>query len=146
MLENLLNLVKEHAGDAIINNPAIPNEKNNEAISTATNGIMDTLKSQISGGGLESITSLFSGNNAGTNPLVGQISENVGGQLMQKFGLDANAAGSIVQQLVPVVMSKLVTKTNDPNDNSFNMEGILSSIGGGNMGGILNSVKGLFGN
>jgi hypothetical protein len=60
--------------------------------------------------------------------------------------LDANAAGSIVHQLVPVVMSKLVTKTNDPNDNSFNMDGILSSISGGDMGGILNSVKGLFGN
>lgn len=145
MLDNLLNLVKEHAGDAIINNPAIPNEKNDEAISTATNGIMDTLKNQISGGGLESITSMFSNNNAGTNPLVGQISDNVGGQLMQKFGLDAGAAGSIIQQLVPVVMSKLVSKTNDPNDSSFNMDGILSSIGGGDAGGILNSVKGLFG-
>ena len=59
MLDNLLNLVKEHAGNAIINNPVIPNEKNDEAISTATNGIMDTLKSQISAGGLDSITSLF---------------------------------------------------------------------------------------
>jgi hypothetical protein len=145
MLDNLLNLVKEHAGNAIINNPVIPNEKNDEAISTATNGIMDTLKSQISAGGLDSITSLFGSNNAGTNPLVGQISDNVGGQLMQKFGLDEYAAGSIVQQLVPVVMSKLVSKTNDPNDSSFNMEGILSSIGGGNIGGILDSVKGMFG-
>jgi hypothetical protein len=145
MLDNLLNLVKEHAGEAIINNPAIPNEKNDDAISAATNGIMDTLKTQISAGGLDSITALFGGSNAGTNPLVGQISDNVGGQLMQKFGLDKNAAGSIVQQLLPVVMSKLVSKTNDPNDSAFNMEGILSSIGGGNIGGILDSVKGMFG-
>ena len=27
MLESLMNLVKEHAGEAIVNNPAIPNEK-----------------------------------------------------------------------------------------------------------------------
>lgn len=27
MFDNLLNLVKEHAGGAIVNNPAIPNEK-----------------------------------------------------------------------------------------------------------------------
>jgi hypothetical protein len=28
MLENLFNLIKEHSADAVINNPAIPNEKN----------------------------------------------------------------------------------------------------------------------
>jgi hypothetical protein len=33
MLENLQDLIKQHAGDAIINNPAIPNERNDEAVS-----------------------------------------------------------------------------------------------------------------
>jgi len=44
MFENLLNLVKEHAGSAIVDNPAIPNQHNDAAIKEATTGIMDQLK------------------------------------------------------------------------------------------------------
>jgi hypothetical protein len=52
MLDNLLQLVKENASEAIINNPAIPNERNDEAISLASNGIFEGLKDKLSGGGL----------------------------------------------------------------------------------------------
>ena len=34
MLENLLDLVKQQAGEAIVNNPAIPNHQNDEAMDT----------------------------------------------------------------------------------------------------------------
>ena len=34
MLDNLLDLVKQHAGEAIINNPVIPTERNDEAIAS----------------------------------------------------------------------------------------------------------------
>ena len=40
MLEQLFNLVKENAGEAIINNQAIPNEQNDAAINQATEGII----------------------------------------------------------------------------------------------------------
>ena len=63
MFENLLNLVKENAGDAIINNPAIPNEKNDEAINTTTNSIVETLKAQVTSGNLSSITDMFKSRN-----------------------------------------------------------------------------------
>jgi hypothetical protein len=145
MLDQLIQLVKEHAGEAIVNNPAIPNEQNDAAISQTAGGIMEALKGQMSGGNLEAITGMFKGGNS-DNPLVGQISTTVQKQLSEKFNLDAGQAGNIVQQMIPVVMSSLVKKTNDPNDNSFNMDGILSSIGGGKAGDLLNSVKGMFGN
>ena len=41
MFDNLLKLVKENAGDAIIKNPVIPNEKNDEAIHATTTSIFD---------------------------------------------------------------------------------------------------------
>ena len=44
MFDQLLKLVKENAGEAIINNPAIPNQQNDAAINTAATGIMDQLK------------------------------------------------------------------------------------------------------
>ena len=147
MLENLLNLVKEHAGDAIINNPAIPNEKNDAAISETANGIMDSLKGQLSGGNLDGITSLFKGGNITDNPLVGQISQKVTAQLAEKFGLDASSANNIVSGLIPKVMSQFVSKTNDPNDSSFNMDSIMASLSSqsGGLGGMVDSIKGMFG-
>lgn len=143
MLDNLLNLVKEHAGDAIINNPAIPNERNDEAIQTASSGIFDTLKNQLSSGGLDSIKGLFSDGNLQSNAMVQQISGNVSGELMKKFGLDNGAASGIVQQLIPTVMEKFVNKTNDPNDNSFDMGDILKNLGGqGGIGGMIGKLFG----
>ena len=118
MFDNLLQLIKENAGESIINNPAIPNEKNDAAIQVAGEGI---------------------------NPMVGQISNNVAQSLMSKFGIDAGQAQNIVNNLVPGVMSKFVQKTNDPNDNSLDIQGILSSLSGTSGGaGILDSVKKLF--
>lgn len=143
MLDNLMQLVKEHAGDAIINNPAIPNERNDEAIQTASSGIFDSLKNQLSNGGLDSIKGLFDQGNVQSNPMVNQISGNVAGELMKKFGLDSNAAGGIVQSLIPTVMEKFVNKTNDPNDSSFDMGDILKNLGGqGGIGGMIGKLFG----
>ena len=55
MLDNLFNLVKQHAGNAIINNPAIPNEQNDEAVQVASTSIFDGLKNAISGGNVNDI-------------------------------------------------------------------------------------------
>jgi hypothetical protein len=145
MFENLLNLVKENAGDAIINNPAIPNEHNNAAIETTSNSIMNTLKQQASGGNMTQLMSMFQGGapNA-SNPVVNNVSSNVTNDLMSKFGLDKGAASGIASKLIPQVMSKFVSKTNDPNDSSFDLNGIMKSIGGGggNLGGIGNMISG----
>lgn len=62
MLNNLLQLVKEYAGDAIIKNPAIPNEQNNAAISQVGNSIFDSLKDQIANGNSSDVMELLSGN------------------------------------------------------------------------------------
>ncbi len=151
MFESLLNLVKENAGDAIINNPAIPNEHNDAAIETATSGIMSGLKGAVGGGNLEGIMSMFSGGsaNAGSNPIVNAISGQVAGNLMEKFGINNAAAGSIVQSLIPTVMSKLVHKTNDANDSSFDIGDIVSSLTGGNqaggVGGMIGNITKMFG-
>ena len=48
MLDNLRDLVRQSAGDAIINNPAIPNEKNEEVISDASGSILSGLKNCVS--------------------------------------------------------------------------------------------------
>ena len=164
MLDNLFNLVKQNAGEAIINNPAIPNEQNEAAVQVASTSIFDGLKNAISGGNVNDLMNLFSGNaNTSNNP----VSQNIQGgfiqNLMNQFGLNQNAANGIASNLIPNVLQNLVSKTNDPNDNSFNLQDILSKIGGGNLniqslinqftgnnqnqnssGGIVDTIKGLF--
>ena len=147
MFEQLLKLVQENAGEAIVKNPAIPNERNNEAIETAAGSIMNNLKGQVSSGGLDSILDMFKGGGqASSNPMVNNLSSGVAGDLMKKFGLDSGAAGNIVKQIVPVVMDKLKGKTNDPNDSSIDLEGVIGSLTGKGGGDILGKIKGLFGN
>jgi uncharacterized protein YidB (DUF937 family) len=144
MLDQLIKLVKEHAGDAIINNPAVPNEHNEAAINATAGGIMESLKKQASGGNLQDIMGMIAGG-TDASPVAGKVSADVTSQLAGKFGLDASSAGNIVKSLLPVVMSQLSKKTNDPNDSTFTMDGILSSISSKGGGDILNAVKGMFG-
>ena len=65
MLKELFNLVKESSNDAVINNPDIPNEKNDEVVAEATNTVASGLRNMVAGGGLSSIVSLF--NKKGSN-------------------------------------------------------------------------------
>ena len=140
MFDNLLNLVKEHASDAIIKNPSIPNEKNEEAISSTTNSIFNSLKSQVSSGNLNELLGMFSKGDTKSSPIVNAVSNNTITDLMSKFGLDKGAAGSIASQLIPNVMEKLVNKTNDKNDSSFDLNSIVSSLGGGDNSSLLNTL------
>ena len=39
-------------------------------------------------------------------------------------------------------MNQLVSKTNDPNDNSFDVKTIVSSLGGANLGGMIGNMFG----
>lgn len=148
MIDQLINLVKEHAGDSIIKNPAIPDEHNETAIKTAAGGIMDQLKNLSADGKMDSITDIFKGGNVSTNPVTTKISSNVASQLVSKFGISQDQATSIVKSLIPIVMSSLVKKTNDPGDKSFNLQGILGSLAGGKAGDasdIMGSMKNIFG-
>jgi hypothetical protein len=148
MLENLLKLVKENAGEAIINNPAIPNEKNDAAIEVATNALFKGLQKAAGGSGVGTLQNLFQNeSNVASSPVVKKLSSSVSGELMKKFGLNKGVASGIVAMLIPIVMSKLVQKTNDPADNSFNLDGILGSLLGNQAkaGGLLDILKKLTG-
>ncbi|MCY7291060.1 MAG: hypothetical protein LH615_02650, partial [Ferruginibacter sp.] len=67
MFEQLLNLVKQHSGDAVINNPDVPNEQNEEVMNAASGSIMNTLKGIMSGGGAANVLNLFNNQNSGAD-------------------------------------------------------------------------------
>ncbi|MEP7279256.1 MAG: hypothetical protein ABI813_11480 [Bacteroidota bacterium] len=133
MLENLLDLIKQHAGNAIIDNPAIPNQQNEAAISEAGSSIMNGLKNMLANGNTADLVNLFNhqGGDIANTPAAQQISGGFIQNLMSKFGLGEGAASGIASSLIPVVLQKLVHKTNDPSDNSFNIQSIIGSLTGG---------------
>lgn len=145
MLDKLRDLIRENADDAIIRNPAVPNERNDEVIEETSNSLFNSLKGNANSGGISSIKELFQqgGDNAGAHPVTKNVSNNVAGDLMKKFGFDHGTASAIAAKLIPLVMGRLVNKTNDPNDNSFGFDDILGSLSGKKGGGILGSLKGM---
>lgn len=149
MLDQIKNLVKQYAGDAIVNNPAIPNERNEEAVDEASNSIVGGLKNMLSSGNAQDILGMFSGKqNVNHSPVTQNISGGFVQSLMDKFGLDRNSANGVADKVVPNVMQSMVNKTNDPNDKSFDIQGIFNNLSGGstsgfNMQGLLNKLKGV---
>ncbi len=136
MFEQLFDLVKGQSQEAIVQNPAIPNEHNDEAIQTVTHSILGGLQNQAQSGNLSGLMGMLSGR-SGTggglmsNPIVAGIAQNAIASLMQKFGINNSAASGIVASVLPSVLGKLIHRTNDPNDSSIDMNGMMGSLLGG---------------
>ncbi|RZL45962.1 MAG: hypothetical protein EOP00_16455 [Pedobacter sp.] len=145
MLENLEQLVRENAQDAIVNNAAVPNEKNEVAIQAASSSIFDTLKDQLTSGNATNIADIFNNGAAkDSNPVVQQATSSLTEKLAG-FGINAETAKSIGASIIPVILGKLANKTNDPNDSSFNLQDMLGKLAGGADGKFdLTDVMGMF--
>jgi hypothetical protein len=135
MLEDLFKLVQGHAQDDVVNNPDVPNEKNDAVIADATHSITDGLQSAVAGGGLQNILSMFGGNSNNSsllnNPIVSGIISNFTNKLTGTHGIANSAASGIAASLIPNVISSLISKTNDPNNSSFTLDNLLHSVTGG---------------
>jgi hypothetical protein len=145
MLENLTNLVKEQAGDAIINNPAIPNEQNDNAIQAASGSITEVLQEKVSSGNFGDLSQLFSGSDLANNPIVAKIKDVFAGKL-GNMGVDGTAANGAAAGIIPGLIEKFVKRTNDPNDKGFDLQSMLKQFAGPDgkfdMGDVMNIFKG----
>src|SRR6188768_4537806 len=138
MLKELFDLVKGQATETVINNPAVPNEQNNEAVAEATNTVASGLRNIVAGGGVQSLLALFGGGNDKksllSNPIVSMMMGHFAGKLMNKFNMNSNQANNLSGNLIPSVLGSLINKTNDPNDQAFSLENLLGSITGNKSG------------
>ncbi len=147
MFDNLINLVRQNAGDAVISNPSIPNEKNEAAVENAGSSIMATLKNALSEGRLNDVLGFFKNGKQGSPELVQEATDNYSQDLQNNLGLAPAEANKAATDLVPQTMQQLATKTADPSDNSFNIQDIFNKLSGNktsgfNMQEMLNKFSG----
>lgn len=131
-----MGLIQDNSQDAIVKNPAIPNQFNSDAMQTIFSSVVGGLQNQAQEGNVSGLMGLLSGqsgtgNNLMGNPIVSGIAQNAIGSLMEKFGLSNSAAAGIISQVLPGVLTSLISKVSNPNDNSMDFGGIMGSLLGG---------------
>jgi hypothetical protein len=148
MLEQLIKLVQQNSGDDIVKNPEVPNEFNNAVMQDVAKQILNGLQGQASKGNMQDIMLMFQGSRSSIvgNPVVSQLISSATRSLSTRFGVSPQAASQIANSLIPVVMNQFVKKTNNPDDNDFDLQDFVKNVTGKNeVGEILskyNSNKG----
>jgi len=136
MFDNLINLIRGNSDEGIINNKAIPNEKNEQAVQTAGTSIISTLQNALSSGRISDVLSYFKGAGTGSHDIVKEATNNYAQELQTNVGLNATEAQDAAIKVVPQAMNQLARKTADPSDNSFNIQDIFNKLSGGKTGSL----------
>ncbi len=141
-----MELVRESGQQTVVENPAVPNEHNEAVMQEASSSIFSGLQNMMQTGGPGALKGLFEGVQSGDNnhPAVQQVANQFSGNLMQKFGLDSGAAKALAISLIPMVLGKLMNRSqNAPQGSGFSIGNILGSLmGGGGIGGALGGLMG----
>lgn len=131
MFEQLSQLVQQYGGDAVVKNNNVPNEQNEAVMNETGNSIFSGLQKIASEGGVEQLAGLFQGGSIdSSNPVVKQLTEQLSGNLGQKFGLSSDTSSNVAGSMIPQILNSLVNKAKDPNDGSFQISDIINSISG----------------
>jgi hypothetical protein len=145
MLEQLMNLVRQEAPQALAGTGGLPHDQQDaiqtEAAHSVFSGMQDIAQTQ----GPAGLKSLFSAAEHGdtSNPQMQMLTNNFAGSLSQKFGLGGGMGKTIAMALVPMILSRVFRRTKDPNDNGFNIQDMLGSLmGGGRSEGGLGGMLG----
>ena len=143
MLDQLFNIVKNFGQDAVVNNPDVPNEHNENVMADATSTVAGGLRNIVAGGGFQSILDLFKGAAGGSggassiasNPIVSMMTGHFIDKLINKYNLSPSAASSVAGKLIPQTVNSLAQQTADPSNQQFTLDGLIGSLTGGGASG-----------
>ena len=122
MLEQLLQLVRQQGQEAVINNPAVPEDKKDGVIQEAGNAILSTLGKMSTSEQTEVMTTAAP-----------QVTKDIQNQfcssLMEKFGFNNSIASNIASALIPAVLDAIRN-----GKGGFNLQEVLQSLSSGALG------------
>ncbi|MDR1747106.1 MAG: DUF937 domain-containing protein [Tannerella sp.] len=131
MIDKLLGLVQEFAGSAVVENPAVPNSKNDLAVKSIADGILGGLKQEATGSGFGNIVGMLTKGGNVSSSVMNAVQGSVIDNLMSKVGISSTVAKSIAKQVVPSILGSLSRKAADAKNTHFDAGSILSSLTGG---------------
>jgi len=130
MFEKLFLLVKNNAGSAVIDNPAIPVKYHEAVINEASSSIIEVLKSQMETGKMKDLIRFFQFSGIYNNSLVQSMVNKFANKLNNFYGIDPNLAMAASSSLIPPVMQELVKQSKNEQNTDFGLSNFLSKLNG----------------
>ncbi len=139
MLDNLLQGLKGQVGDLFQNN-GVDAGKADDVVPISGESVKDSLMSEVLSGNLDGLQNIFKGGIDLNNPIVGNIVSQLTGKLSSGLDINSDASSGIASKIVPMIMDVINGKLGG----KFDVES-LSSLIGGDAGGLLDKAKDLLG-
>jgi hypothetical protein len=142
MFEKLFLLVKNNAGTAVINNPAIPVKYHEAVINEASSSIIEVLKGQMETGRLRDLVRFFQFPGHANKSLVSSIVNKFANKLNNFYGVEPVAAMETAKLLITPVMDEMIKQAKNENNKDFGLGNFLSKLTGNqrDMTGLVNRM------
>jgi hypothetical protein len=143
MFEKLFLLVKNNAGMAVINNPAITEGNRDAVINDASSSIIEVLKNQVESGKLKDLVKYFQFSGVYDNPLINSAVNKFASKLNMFYNMDMEAATATSNELIRPVMQELIRQSKEEQNKEFALGALLSKLSGNvaDMGMLLNQLR-----
>lgn len=130
MFEKLFMLVKNNAGMAVIDNPAIPAKYHEAVINDASSSIIEVLKGQIETGKIKDLIKFFQFSGIYNNSLVSTIINKFANKLNNFYGIEPASALITANSLITPVMAELVIQSKNEQNTDLSLSNLLSKLSG----------------
>lgn len=129
MLEELMNMVRQFGHSTVVENPAVPNEHNEDVLKEAGSSIFSGLQQSAENGDTDAITGMLQGD--ANHPAVARVQQSFAEKISQKFGIDGSAAKGLAAGLIPSVLRSLLKRPGQGSGSGLSLQSIISSLTGG---------------
>jgi len=130
MFEKLFLLVKNNAGTAVMNNPAIPEKYRDAVLNDASSSIIEVLQKQTEGNKLKDFIKYFQFTGVFNNPLITSAVKRFANKLNNFYGIEPADALSIANSLIPPVMQEMIRESKSGETKDFALGSIISKLTG----------------
>jgi uncharacterized protein YidB (DUF937 family) len=137
MFDQLFDTFKSNISNTLAGDENLNGTDHQEVATEASSSIIDSLKNLTQNGDFSAVQEMFSGQETQAGAMASSpLSSNLIQNLMQKFGLDSNAASGLVSKIIPSVMNHFNKNVGDAQQSGgFDINSIISSFTGGNASG-----------
>jgi hypothetical protein len=130
MFEKLFLLVKNNAGTAVMNNPAIPEKYRDAVLNDASSSIIEVLQKQTEGNKLKDFIKYFQFPGVFNNPLISGAVKRFANKLNNFYGIETAEALKIANALIPPVMQEMIAESKSTDHKDFALGAIISKLTG----------------